>query len=193
MDTWCDVGHSLNLRLSYNKKGIMAQDGSFFLFWSWERKREVRESTKLLSSIYGDPLVRFRRVKDKSSSHQRGALVGTKKEGFRRRSKKGDSGEIVLLDLGGVLGISYRLDCASRGTDPSYSGFSLYLFRLNWWNVLRVCLGRKMPKTRRSLPRRRGSPRPAFKLCSASPRQRLRPVMACLWPSLEHVSRSYMD
>ena len=31
----------------------------------------------------------------------------------------------------------------------------LLIFGLKWWNMLRVCLGRKMPKTRRSLPRRR--------------------------------------
>ena len=49
-----------------------------FLFLAMgEKEREEGESTNLLSSIYETPLVGFRRVNDKSSSHRRGVRVGT--------------------------------------------------------------------------------------------------------------------
>ena len=52
--------------------------------------------------------------------------MDTKKEGFRRRSKRVDLGEIE------VLGTSYRLNYASRGKDSSYSSFSPHLWA-NFW------------------------------------------------------------
>ena len=66
------MDHSLKLKLTWNKKGIRAQEGSFSRFWLWERKREERESTKLFYLIYEASLVRFRLANDKSSSHRQG-------------------------------------------------------------------------------------------------------------------------
>ena len=43
--------------------------------------------------------MRFLRAKSKSSSTRRGLCVGTKNEGFRRRSKKIDLGEIEVIGL----------------------------------------------------------------------------------------------
>ena len=81
-----------------------------------------------------------------------------KRKDFDEDPRKEIRGKSKFSGFERVPGTSYRLDYASRGRDSSYSGFSLHLlmiFVLKWWNVLRVCLGRKMPKTRHSLPRRR--------------------------------------
>ena len=56
----------------------------FMLLVVRERGREKeKEKSKLISPIYGVPLVEIRRVKNKSSSIQRGLRAGTKNTGFR--------------------------------------------------------------------------------------------------------------
>ena len=73
-----------------------------------------------------------------------------KRKDFDEDPKEEIKGKSKFSSLGGVLGTSYWLDYASRGRDSSYFGFSFHLFAdfgLKWWNILRVCLGRKMPKT----------------------------------------------
>ena len=48
-------------------------------------------------------MVSFRRAKNESLSHRQEVHVGTWKEGFRQRSKRGDFGKSKLLGLGGFL------------------------------------------------------------------------------------------
>ena len=64
-------------------------------------------SQRLISSIYRVLLVRIRRVKSESSSTRRGLCVGTKNEGFHRRSEGGDFGKSTFLGLGGALETSF--------------------------------------------------------------------------------------
>ena len=52
-------------------------------------------------------MIGFRRAKSKSSSTRQGLHVGTKKEGFHRRSKGGDFGKSKFSRLGGVLETSF--------------------------------------------------------------------------------------
>ena len=66
-----------------------------------------REHFNLLSPILGVPLIGIRRAKSGSSSTRRGLRVGTKKEGFHRRSKGGDFGKSKFSGLGGVLETSF--------------------------------------------------------------------------------------
>ena len=109
VDTWHDVGHTSNLSLSWDKRGIREKRAHF----SWfdresERREEEEEIQELPSKIYGVPLVGFRPSKNESSSHRRGVRAGTKKEGFHRRSKKGDFGRSKLSSLGGFLPVYLR-------------------------------------------------------------------------------------
>ena len=75
--------------------------------------------------------------------------MGTQREGFQRRSKRGDYGEIE------VLGTYHSSKLQEVGILPTLVLVSIFLliFGLKCWNMLEVCLGRKMPKTRRSSPR----------------------------------------
>ena len=66
-----------------------------------------REHFNLLSSIPGVPSVGIRRAKSESSSTRRGLHVGTKKEGFHRRSKGEDFWKSKFSGLGGVLETSF--------------------------------------------------------------------------------------
>ena len=97
---WHDLGHTSNLNLSWDKRGIKVEKGSFFLLCMHERRGE---SQRIPPKIYGFPLVGFRLAKNKSSSHRRGVLMGNWKEGFLRRTKRGDFGKSKLSDLGGFL------------------------------------------------------------------------------------------
>ena len=54
-------------------------------------------------------MVGFHRGKNKSSLHRRGVHEGTYKEGFRRRSKKGDFGRSKLSGLGSLLSVCIHL------------------------------------------------------------------------------------
>ena len=73
VDTWHDVGHTSNLSLSWDKRGIRAKKSPFPI-GSCERERERGEEgkrrAKLPSKIYGVPWVGFCRVKNKSSLHR---------------------------------------------------------------------------------------------------------------------------
>ena len=66
-----------------------------------------REHSNLLSPIPGVLSVEIRRAKSESSSTRRGLRVGTKNEGFHRRSKKGDFGKSKFSRLGSVLETSF--------------------------------------------------------------------------------------
>ena len=72
------MGHSLNLRIKLEQKGQKGKKIPFFLVLLREREREEEEerALKILSVIYGAPLVGFRRAKDKSSSHRQRVHVG---------------------------------------------------------------------------------------------------------------------
>ena len=66
-------------------------------------------------------------------------------------------GKSKFSGLRGVLRTSYRFSTLKEvGILSTLVLVSIFLLilGLKWWNVLRVCLGRKMPKTRCSLPRR---------------------------------------
>ena len=62
-----------------------------------------RGEPRLPLKIYGVSLVDFHWAKNESSSHRRGVRVGTRKEGFHRRSKRGDFEKSKLSGLGGFL------------------------------------------------------------------------------------------
>ena len=90
MDTWHDVGHTSNLSLSWDKRGIRAKKSSFPGFDRERKEKRERGESRLPPTIYGVPLIVFRRAKNESSSHRRGVRVSTRKEGFHRSSKRGD-------------------------------------------------------------------------------------------------------
>ena len=100
---WHDVGHTSNLNLSWDKRAIRAKRAHFPSLIERERIREKNEIQRFPSKIYGVPLVSFRRAKSESSLHPRGVCVGTWKEGFHRRSKRGYFGKSKLSGLGGFL------------------------------------------------------------------------------------------
>ena len=66
------------------------------------REREKMRA-KLPSKVYGVPWVSLHRAKNKSSLHRREVCMGTLKEGFRQRSKRGDFGKSKLSGLRGLL------------------------------------------------------------------------------------------
>ena len=66
-----------------------------------------RKHSNLLSPIPKVPPVGIRRIKNESSSTRRRLSVGTKKEGFHRRSKGGDFRKSKFSGLGGVLETSF--------------------------------------------------------------------------------------
>ena len=96
VDTWHDVGHTSNLSLSWDKSGIRAKRAHFLVLTEREEKRE-RGEPRLPPKIYGVSLVGFRRAKNESSPHRQGVRVGTRKEGFRRSSKRRDFGKSKLF------------------------------------------------------------------------------------------------
>ena len=69
MDTWHDVGHTSNLNLSWDKRGIGAKRAKFLGF-DRERdrgeERRERGEPNLPPKIYRVSLVDFRRAKNKS-------------------------------------------------------------------------------------------------------------------------------
>ena len=71
MDTWHDVGRTLNLSLSLDKRGIRAKRSHFPGF-----DPKIGEP-RLPPKIYGVPLVGFRQAKNESSLHRRGVRMGT--------------------------------------------------------------------------------------------------------------------
>ena len=87
MDTWRDVDHSLNLRIKLEQKGQKGEKDPIFLVLSESERRGKEESQELPSKIYGVPLIKVRRTKNKSSSHRRGLCVDTENAGFHRGSK----------------------------------------------------------------------------------------------------------
>ena len=100
MDTWHDVGHTSNLSLSWDKRGIRAKRAHFLVLIVRERRREkevsqgfLPRSTEFRWSVFIEPRTKVHRV----------VHVSTKKEGFRRSSKKGDFGNSRLSGLGGFL------------------------------------------------------------------------------------------
>ena len=87
---WRDVSHIL--KTSDKLKGEMKENERSFSFLLFKQEREKwrgSELSKLISTIYGDRLVRIRRAKNESSSTRRGLRVGTKNTGFRRGLKQG--------------------------------------------------------------------------------------------------------
>ena len=59
MDTWCDVGHLLNLRLSWSKKGELGQKETIFLGLT----KRVREERKKRAKSFLLRSTEFRRLK----------------------------------------------------------------------------------------------------------------------------------
>ena len=81
-------------------------------------------------------MVGFRRAKNKSSSHRQGVRVGTRKMGFRQRSKRGDFEKSKLSGLGGFLP-SYHAP-KGKGILPNLAYFPSLgrenrVFRLRAW------------------------------------------------------------
>ena len=70
-------GPHIQLKLSWDKRGIRAKRAHFSYWFTRERERERERRAKLPSKIYGVQWVGFRRAKNKSSSHQREVRVGT--------------------------------------------------------------------------------------------------------------------
>ena len=64
--------------------------------------------------------------------------MGTKREGFRRRSNRGDSREIEVLEFRRCSRDLLPFIYASRGRNSSYSGFSLHLFA-DFWVKMVAC------------------------------------------------------
>ena len=54
--------------------------------------------------------------------------MGTKREGFRQRSKRGDSGEMEVLRFRRCSQDLLLFIYALRGRDSSYSSFSSHLY-----------------------------------------------------------------
>ena len=98
---WHDMGHTSNLNLSWDKRGIRTRRSHFSWLTERERRGEEDESQRLSPKIYGVSLVSFRRAKNESSSPRQRVRVGTWNEGFHRRSKREDFGKSKLSGLGG--------------------------------------------------------------------------------------------
>ena len=77
VDTWHDVGHTSNLSLSWDKRGIREKRAHILLVHARKRGEEGKKRAKLPSKIYGVPWVGFHRAKNKSSPHQQEVRVGT--------------------------------------------------------------------------------------------------------------------
>ena len=97
-----------------------------------EREKEGEKETKASLFDLQSSICQISSGQDKSSSHQQGLHVGTKREGFRRDPKEEIRGKSKFSGLRGVLGTFYRLDYVSRGRDSFYSSFSLHLF-VDFW------------------------------------------------------------
>ena len=88
--------------------------GSHFLScfsYERERRKKKKRAFNLLSLILEVLSVRIRRAKSESLSTQRGLCVGTKKEGFHRRSKGEIFGKSKILGYGGF---PLMLSCFKR-------------------------------------------------------------------------------
>ena len=69
VDTWHDRGHTSNLNLSSDKKGIREKRAHFSWFDREREEKRERGERRLPPKIYGVPLVGFRRAENESSSH----------------------------------------------------------------------------------------------------------------------------
>ena len=88
------------------KKSVLGRKKKDFMRVKNMRKRERKkkeEKSKFLSSIYGVLSIGICRAKSENSFIRRGLCVGTKKEGFHRRSKGEDFGKSNFSRLGYVL------------------------------------------------------------------------------------------
>ena len=77
-----------------------------------KREKESKEGEKeresnILSTIHGVSLVGIRWANNQSSYSRLGLCMGTKNEGFHRRSEEGDLGKSDFSGLGGVLKTSF--------------------------------------------------------------------------------------
>ena len=101
------MSHSLKFKWGIGKKGR----SQFLLGGKREREskegEKEREHSNLLSPIPGVLSVGIRRAKSESSSTRRGLRVGTKNEGFHRRSKGRDFRKSKFSGLGSVLETSF--------------------------------------------------------------------------------------
>ena len=140
VDTWHDLGHTSNLSLSLDKRGIREKNSPFPTVHTRERGDEGKRRDKFPPTIYEVPRVSFHQAKNKSSSHRREVHVGTLKEGFHQRSKRRDFGKSKLSGLGGFLPV-YHAPISKGFFLPwltfTFLGQEKTVFRL------RACLAKK--------------------------------------------------
>ena len=74
---WHDVGHTSNLNLSWDKRGIKGKRANFSWFDRERGEKRERGEPRLSPKIYGVPLDGFRRAKKEISSRRREVRVGT--------------------------------------------------------------------------------------------------------------------
>ena len=65
---WHDVGHTSNLSLSWDKRGIREKKIPFPGFGHEKEEKRERGEPRLPPTIYGVPLVGFHQAKNESSS-----------------------------------------------------------------------------------------------------------------------------
>ena len=67
---WHNVGHTSNLNLSWDKRGIRVRKAHFPGFDREREEKRERGKPRLPPKIYEVPSIGFRRAKNKSSSHR---------------------------------------------------------------------------------------------------------------------------
>ena len=101
------MSHSLKFKWgTWEKREITLSAGGKNVRESKEGEKE-REHSNLLSPILGVLSVGILRAKSKSSSTRRGLRVGTKNEGFHRKSKGGDFRKSKFSGLRSVIQTSF--------------------------------------------------------------------------------------
>ena len=141
-----------------HKVGYLGQKGDHSFYWGGgggggggvveskrqQIRRERKEHSNLLSPILEVLFVGIHRAKSESSSTRRGLRVGTKKEGFHRRSRGGDFGKSKFSGLGDVLETSFGSTTLQEVGEPNSAlccirgclGAKLCILE-----ILRGCLG----------------------------------------------------
>ena len=89
MDTWREVDQVTKMTNKVKIMGFGQKELTLCWFGRERERGREKKKFKLLSSIFGVPLVRIRRVKNESSSTQRGLCMGTENTRFRRGFKRG--------------------------------------------------------------------------------------------------------
>ena len=103
---WDDVSHISNLSL--DKRGIRAKRAHFPGFDRVREEKRERGEPMLPPKIYKVPLVDFRQVKNKSSSHRPRGMRGYLKRGISPKIQEGRFWEIEVVGFRRLLtGVSH--------------------------------------------------------------------------------------